>query len=178
MNIHLLLFHPGLETLSKETSTHRAGKREGSARARESERAREREREREREHSCVIGDALFVLLLREKQEEEAQGNKLTMAGMAATLLAPALTAVALGSVGISQTSVANKPSPPVSLSFSGASKVMCSCFPPLPFPTPLGAFLTAAYENQIAKKTERQRGGGARVVDSFVEGRSFLFRVF
>ncbi|CAK9203252.1 unnamed protein product [Sphagnum jensenii] len=44
--------------------------------------------------------------------------------MAATLLAPALTAVALGSVGISQTSVANKPSPPVSLSFSGASKVM------------------------------------------------------
>ncbi|KAH9540605.1 hypothetical protein CY35_14G013700 [Sphagnum magellanicum] len=45
-----------------------------------------------------------------------------MAGLAATLLAPALTAVALGSVGISQTSVANKPSPPVSLSFSGASK--------------------------------------------------------
>jgi len=181
MNIHLLLFHPGLETLSKETSTHRASEREGRARAIESERAREREREREREHSCVIGDALSVLLRREKQEEEAQGNKPTMAGLAATLLAPALTAVALGSVGISQTSVANKPSPPVSLSFSGASKVMCSCFPPLPFPTPLGAFLPAAYENQIGRERERERergGGGARVVDSFVEGRSFFSRVF
>jgi hypothetical protein len=150
MNIHLLLFHPGFETLSNET---RGRERRESARDRE----REREIERERENLCVIGDALFVLLRREKQEEEAQGNKLTMAGMAATLLAPALTAVALGSVCISQTSVANKPSPPVSLSFSGASKVMCSCFPPLPFPTPLGAFLPVAYENQIGMKTERQR---------------------
>ncbi len=156
MNIHLLLFHPGLETLSKETSTHRA-ERERRERARDRGRERERESTKEREHSCVIGDALFLLLQRENQEEEVQGNKFTMAGMAATLLVPALTAVALGSVGIAQTSVGNKPSPPVSLSFSGASKVMCSCFPPLPFPTPLGAFLPAAYENQIGKKGERQR---------------------
>ncbi|CAK9862708.1 unnamed protein product [Sphagnum jensenii] len=46
-----------------------------------------------------------------------------MAGMAATLLAPALSAVVLGSVGISQNSVAKKTSPPVSLSLSGTSKV-------------------------------------------------------
>lgn len=121
MNIHLLLFHPGLETLSNDTSTHRASEREESARAIEGER--ERESTREREHSCVIGDALSVLLRREKQKEEAQGNKLTMAGLAATLLAPALTAVVLGSVGISQNSVAKKNSPLVSLSLSGTSKV-------------------------------------------------------
>jgi hypothetical protein len=129
-------FSSWARNLIQGTSTHRATERDRRELARDRGRERAREHEREREHSCVIGDALFLLLRREKQEEEAQGNKLTMAGIAATLLAPALTAVALGSVGISQTSVGNKPSPPVSLSFSGASKVMCSYFPPLPFPNP------------------------------------------
>jgi len=52
-----------------------------------------------------------------------EAQSLQMASMAATLLAPALTAVVLGSVGISQNSVAKKTSPLVSLSLSGTSKV-------------------------------------------------------
>ncbi len=72
---------------------------------------------------CVF--ALFVVLQRNKVRKQGRGEaqSLQMAGMAATLLAPALSAVVLGSVGISQNSVAKKTSPPVSLSLSGTSKV-------------------------------------------------------
>jgi hypothetical protein len=71
---------------------------------------------------CVF--ALFVVLQRNKVRKQGRGEaqSLQMAGMAATLLAPALSAVVLGSVGISQNSVAKKTSPPVFLSLSGTSK--------------------------------------------------------
>jgi hypothetical protein len=61
MNIHLLLFHPGLETLSKETRTHPASEREESSRAIEGERERESTRERERAFVCNWGRIVRVI---------------------------------------------------------------------------------------------------------------------
>ncbi len=98
---HSFTFHLGFVTLSKGT---------------------------QRESVCVC-ECVFLHCLwccretRWGNRGRGEAQSLQMAGMAATLLAPALSAVVLGSVGISQNSVAKKTSPPVFLSLSGTSKV-------------------------------------------------------